>query len=98
MLLKFIAVRKRCTESSVLHGAPYSGCVSVMRWDKLIQQNRRIITREISVELSISKETVHHINYKKGCGKVCAQWVPKYLREKQKTARMCVCLTQQFLH
>ncbi|GBO02362.1 hypothetical protein AVEN_93283-1 [Araneus ventricosus] len=33
--------------------------------DELMQQNRRITTREIAVELSISKETVHHIVHKK---------------------------------
>ncbi|GBO31777.1 hypothetical protein AVEN_79776-1 [Araneus ventricosus] len=66
---------------------------------ELIRQNRRITTREIAVELSISKVTVHHIIHKKlGYGKVCAEWVPKHLSENQKTARMGVCLTQQFLH
>ncbi|GBO31698.1 hypothetical protein AVEN_161499-1 [Araneus ventricosus] len=67
--------------------------------DEFIRQNRRITTREIAVELSISKGTVHHIIHKKlGYGKVCAQWVPKHLSENQKTARMGVCLIQQFLH
>ncbi|GBN65517.1 hypothetical protein AVEN_135211-1 [Araneus ventricosus] len=67
--------------------------------DELIRQNRRITTREIAVGLSISKGTVHHIIHKKlGYGKVCAQCVPKHLSENQKTARMGVCLTQQFLH
>ncbi|GBM46782.1 hypothetical protein AVEN_6060-1 [Araneus ventricosus] len=67
--------------------------------DELIRQNRRITTRETAVELSISKGTVHHIIHKKfGYGKVCAQWVPKHPSENQKTARICVCLTQQFLH
>ncbi|GBN40461.1 hypothetical protein AVEN_60047-1 [Araneus ventricosus] len=62
---------------------------------EFIRQNSRISTREIDVELSISNGTV----YKKvGCGKVCAQWVPKRLSENQKTARMGVCLTQQFLY
>ncbi|GBO38405.1 hypothetical protein AVEN_77646-1 [Araneus ventricosus] len=47
---------------------------------ELIRQNRRITTREIAVELSISKDIVHHIIHKKlGYGKVCAQWVPKHL-------------------
>ncbi|GBM94769.1 hypothetical protein AVEN_14304-1 [Araneus ventricosus] len=41
-----------------------------------IRQNRRITTREIAVELLISKGTVHHIIHKKlGYGKLCAQWV-----------------------
>ncbi|GBO33274.1 hypothetical protein AVEN_105596-1 [Araneus ventricosus] len=67
--------------------------------DELIRQNRRTTTREIAVELSTSKGTVHHIIHKKlGYGKVCAQCVPKLLLENQKTARMVVCLTQQFLH
>ncbi|GBO19608.1 hypothetical protein AVEN_231212-1 [Araneus ventricosus] len=42
--------------------------------DELIRQNRRINTREIAVELSISKGTTHHIIHKK-LG--YAQWVPK---------------------
>ncbi|GBL95918.1 hypothetical protein AVEN_227148-1 [Araneus ventricosus] len=67
--------------------------------DELIRQNRRTATREITAELSISKGTVHHIIHRKlGYGKVCAQWVPKHLSEYQKTARMGVCLTQEFLH
>ncbi|GBN06067.1 hypothetical protein AVEN_185284-1 [Araneus ventricosus] len=42
--------------------------------DELIRQNCRISTREVAVELSISKGTVHHIVHKKlGYGKVCAQ-------------------------
>ncbi|GBL99912.1 hypothetical protein AVEN_19414-1 [Araneus ventricosus] len=46
--------------------------------DELIRQNRRILRREIAVELPISKGTVHHIIHKKlGYGKMCAQWVPK---------------------
>ncbi|GBO06166.1 hypothetical protein AVEN_274165-1 [Araneus ventricosus] len=63
--------------------------------DELIRQNRRITTREIAVELSISKEhCVHHIIHKKlGYGKVCAQWVPKHLSDNQKTARMGICLS-----
>ncbi|GBM40739.1 hypothetical protein AVEN_162198-1 [Araneus ventricosus] len=74
-------------------------CATILAVDELIRQNRRIITREIVVKLSISKRTVHHIIHKKfGYGKVCAQCVPKHLSENQKTARMGVFLTQQFLH
>ncbi|GBL74528.1 hypothetical protein AVEN_235456-1 [Araneus ventricosus] len=66
--------------------------------DELIRQNRRITTHEIAVELSISKGTYHIIHKKLGYGKVCAHWVTKHLSENQKTARMGVCLTKQFLH
>ncbi|GBM11603.1 hypothetical protein AVEN_180151-1 [Araneus ventricosus] len=67
--------------------------------NELIRQNRRITRREIAVELSISKGTVHHIIHKRlGYGKVCAQWVPNHLSENQKTTKMGICLTQQFLH
>ncbi|GBN90916.1 hypothetical protein AVEN_275350-1 [Araneus ventricosus] len=67
--------------------------------DELIRQNLRITIREIAVELSISKGTVHPIIHKMlSYGKVCAQWVPKLLLEIQKTARMAVCLTRHFLH
>ncbi|GBO22880.1 hypothetical protein AVEN_160933-1 [Araneus ventricosus] len=80
-----------------VHVVTNSATISTV--DVLIRQNRRITTREIAVELSISKGTVHHIIHRKlGYGRVCAQWVPKYLSENQKTARMGVCLTQQFLH
>ncbi|GBN07307.1 hypothetical protein AVEN_202079-1 [Araneus ventricosus] len=58
----------------------------------------RLTTREIAVELPISKGTVHHVIHKMlGYGKVCAQWVPKHLSGNQKTARMGIFLTQQFL-
>ncbi|GBN02828.1 hypothetical protein AVEN_216788-1 [Araneus ventricosus] len=61
--------------------------------DELIRQNCRITTREIAVEMSISKGTVHHIIHKKlGYGKVCAQWVPKHLLGNQKTASLGVFL------
>ncbi|GBN14196.1 hypothetical protein AVEN_170129-1 [Araneus ventricosus] len=67
--------------------------------DEIVRKFRRITTHEIAVELSINKGTVYHIIHKKlGYGKVCAQWVPKHLSENQKTARLGVCLTQQFLH
>ncbi|GBN71878.1 hypothetical protein AVEN_122373-1 [Araneus ventricosus] len=80
-----------------VHVVTNSAMISAV--DELIRQNRRITTREIAVELSISKGIVHHIFHKKlGYGKVCAQWVPKHLSENQMTARMGVCLTQQFLH
>ncbi|GBN80262.1 hypothetical protein AVEN_269683-1 [Araneus ventricosus] len=80
-----------------VHVVTNSAMISAV--DELIRQNRRITTREIAVELSISKGTVHHIIHKKlGYGKVCAQWVPKHLSENQMTARMGVYLTQQFLH
>ncbi|GBM28294.1 hypothetical protein AVEN_233170-1 [Araneus ventricosus] len=76
-----------------------TNCATILGVDELIWQNRRITTREIAVELSISKGTVHHITHKElGYGKVCAQWVPKHLSENRKTTRMGVCLTQQFLH
>ncbi|GBN03505.1 hypothetical protein AVEN_116547-1 [Araneus ventricosus] len=69
--------------------------------DELIRQTRRITTREIAVELSVSKGTAHCIIQKKlGYGKVYAQWVPKHLSENQKTARweLDPSATQEFLH
>ncbi|GBM99735.1 hypothetical protein AVEN_113916-1 [Araneus ventricosus] len=69
--------------------------------DEFIRQNRRITTLEFSVELSISKGTVHHIIHKKlGYGKGFAQWVPKHLSENQKTTRweLDPSATQEFLH
>ncbi|GBO16620.1 hypothetical protein AVEN_273793-1 [Araneus ventricosus] len=42
--------------------------------DELIRQHSRISTREIAVELSISKGTVHRIIHKRlRCGKVCVE-------------------------
>ncbi|GBM29222.1 hypothetical protein AVEN_115994-1 [Araneus ventricosus] len=79
------------------HAVTNSATISAV--DELIRQNRLIITREVAVELWISKRTVRHIIHKKiGYDKDCAQWVPKHLSENQNTARMGVCLTQQFLH
>ncbi|GBO23407.1 hypothetical protein AVEN_51665-1, partial [Araneus ventricosus] len=50
-----------------------TNCATISAVDELIRQNRRITTREIAVELSISKGTVHHI-IRKGLDyvKVCA--------------------------
>ncbi|GBM72494.1 hypothetical protein AVEN_218121-1 [Araneus ventricosus] len=79
--------------SGQVHVVTNSATISAV--DELLRQNRRITTREIAVELLISKGTVHHIIHKKfGYGKVCAQWVPKHLPENQNTAIMGVCLIQ----
>ncbi|GBN02816.1 hypothetical protein AVEN_221984-1 [Araneus ventricosus] len=79
------------------HVVTNSDTISVV--DEFIRQNRWITTREIGVELSISKGTVYHIIQEKlDYGKVCAQWVPKHLSENRKTATMGVCLTQHLLH
>ncbi|GBM90215.1 hypothetical protein AVEN_121852-1 [Araneus ventricosus] len=69
--------------------------------NELIRKNRRITTREIAVELSISKGNLNHIIHKKlGYDKFYAQWVPKHLSENQKTARLELdpSATQKFLH
>ncbi|GBM85148.1 hypothetical protein AVEN_183189-1 [Araneus ventricosus] len=81
------------------HAVTNSAMISAV--DEIIRQNRRITTREIAVELSISKGTVHHTIHKKLCyGKVCTQWVPKHLSKNQKTARceLDPSATQEFLH
>ncbi|GBN12482.1 hypothetical protein AVEN_185993-1 [Araneus ventricosus] len=61
-----------------VHVVTNSATISAM--DELIRQNRRITTREVAVELSISKGTVHHIIHKKlvmakfvhsGCPGIC---------------------------
>ncbi|GBN00835.1 hypothetical protein AVEN_2906-1 [Araneus ventricosus] len=86
-------------ESQIITAQAVTNSATISAVDELIRQNRRVTTREIDVELSISKGTVHHIIQKKlGNEKVCAQWVPKNLSENQKMSRLGVCLTQQFLH
>ncbi|GBM03923.1 hypothetical protein AVEN_185417-1 [Araneus ventricosus] len=61
------------------HVVTNSATISVV--DELIRKNSRINAREITVELSISKRTVHHIIRKKlGYGKVCAQWMSSICR------------------
>ncbi|GBN69051.1 hypothetical protein AVEN_179889-1 [Araneus ventricosus] len=88
---------KDLPRSGQAHVVTNSSTISAV--DELIRQNRRIITREIAIEVSIIKGTVHHIIHKKhGYGKVCAQCVLKHLSENQKTVRIGACLTQQFLH
>ncbi|GBL57307.1 hypothetical protein AVEN_114232-1 [Araneus ventricosus] len=82
-----------------VHVVTNSATISAL--DELKRQNRRITTREIAVELSISKGTEHHIIHKKlSYGKVCAHWVPKHLSENQKTARCELdrSATKEFLH
>ncbi|GBN31538.1 hypothetical protein AVEN_89904-1 [Araneus ventricosus] len=78
------------------HVVTNSATISSM--DELIRQNRRMTTHVIAVEMSLSKAVYHIIPKNLGYSKVCAQWVSKHLSENKKTARMGVCLTQQFLH
>ncbi|GBM80391.1 hypothetical protein AVEN_77642-1 [Araneus ventricosus] len=62
---------KDLPRSGEAHVVNNSATISAV--DELIRQNCRITTREIAVELSISKGTVHHIIHKKlGYRKVCA--------------------------
>ncbi|GBM66360.1 hypothetical protein AVEN_235726-1, partial [Araneus ventricosus] len=59
--------------------------------DELIRQNHRITTREITVELSISKRTVHHIIHKKlGYENFCAQWAQASVRESEDGKNGCL--------
>ncbi|GBO35813.1 hypothetical protein AVEN_61251-1 [Araneus ventricosus] len=63
---------KALTRPGKAHVVTSSATISAV--DELMRQNRLITTREIAVELSISKGTVNHIIHKKlGFGKVCAQ-------------------------
>ncbi|GBO34417.1 hypothetical protein AVEN_170669-1 [Araneus ventricosus] len=56
-----------------------------------MRQNRRINTREIVVELSISKGTVHHIIHKKlGYGKVCVVGGQASVRESEDGESGCL--------
>ncbi|GBO12915.1 hypothetical protein AVEN_49627-1 [Araneus ventricosus] len=88
---------KYLSRSGQAHVVTNSATISSL--DEVMRKNRRITTREIAVQLSINKITVHHIIHEKlGYGKVCAQWMPRHLSENQKTARMGVCLIHQFLH
>ncbi|GBN14888.1 hypothetical protein AVEN_1044-1 [Araneus ventricosus] len=59
------------------HAHVVINCAKISAVDELILQNSRITTREIAVELSISKGTVHHIIHKKlGYGKVVHSGCP----------------------
>ncbi|GBM22899.1 hypothetical protein AVEN_200545-1 [Araneus ventricosus] len=47
------------------HAHVVTNSATISAVNELIRQNRRITTREIAVELLISKRTVHHIIHKK---------------------------------
>ncbi|GFR32737.1 hypothetical protein TNCT_372941 [Trichonephila clavata] len=58
--------------------------------DRLVRINRRITTRVIAEEMSMSKESVHTQYCMKGCNSESfePQWAPKHLTEEQKIHRM----------
>ncbi|GBN35854.1 hypothetical protein AVEN_52635-1, partial [Araneus ventricosus] len=59
--------------------------------DELIRQNSWISTREIALELSISKGVVHHIIHKKlGYGKVCAVYAQASVIESEGGENGCL--------
>ena len=90
------------SESSV-HDQPRSGrplsatdTEHQMQVDELIRSNRRIKQKDISNQVGISQERVHHIIcdillYRR----VCARWVPRMLTPELKQQRKVMC--QQLL-
>jgi hypothetical protein len=61
--------------------------------NKLLQENRRITVRELSMAVNISMGSIHQILYAHlGYRKVCAQWVPKHLTIEQKNLQMGICM------
>ncbi|GFS16630.1 transposase [Elysia marginata] len=62
------------------------------RVDQLIHENRRVKRIDISIEIGISQERVHHIiTNLLGYRKVSARWVPRMLTPQMKLQRVEIC-------
>ena len=62
------------------------------RVDQLIRENRRVKQIDISIEIGISQERVHHIiTNLLGYRKVSARWVPRMLTPQIKLQRVQIC-------
>ncbi|GFS10872.1 histone-lysine n-methyltransferase setmar-like protein [Elysia marginata] len=62
------------------------------RVDQLIRENRRVKQIDISIEIGISQERVHHIiTNLLGYRKVSARWVPRMLTPQMKLQRVQIC-------
>lgn len=75
-------------------GRPVSASTAdiVEKIEELLQEDRRITTRQIAYALDISKDTAHHIlTDTLGKRKICAKWVPHILTEEQRQCRMTTC-------
>lgn len=59
----------------------------LQRADVLIRRDRRITTRQLALELSVSKGSVDVIINQLGYSKVCARWVPRCLTVDHKSQR-----------
>ncbi|GBN83160.1 hypothetical protein AVEN_5845-1 [Araneus ventricosus] len=82
---KFSEILRSC------HGLDVTNSATISAVDKIIRQNRRITTREIAVELSISKETVQHIVHKNlGDGKVRTVGAQGSVRESEDGENGCL--------
>jgi hypothetical protein len=61
--------------------------------DTLVQENRRIIVRELSMAVNIGMGSLHQILHAHlGYCNVRAQWVPKHLTDEQKYLQMGICM------
>ena len=62
------------------------------RVDQLIRENRRVKQIDISIEIGVSQERVHHIiTNLLGYRKVSARWVPRMLTPQMKLQRVRMC-------
>ncbi|GFR71535.1 transposase [Elysia marginata] len=86
------------SESTVHDQARTSGPLSASdfkhqsRVDQLIRENRRVKQIDISIEIGISQERVHHIiTNHLGYRKVSARWGPRMLTPQMKLQRVQIC-------
>ncbi|GBN74458.1 hypothetical protein AVEN_58761-1 [Araneus ventricosus] len=78
-------------KGGLCHGLVVTNSATISAVDEIIRQNRRITTREIAVELSISKGTVQHIVHKNlGYGKVRTVGAQGYVRESEDGENGCL--------
>ena len=81
-----------------MHDRPRSGRPAtatspdmLQRANDIIHVDRRITSRQLAVQLSVSNGSAMTITDTLGCSKVCARWVPRSLTTKHRRQRKAIC-------
>jgi len=81
-----------------LHDRPQSGCPAtatspdmLQRANDIIHADRRITSRELAVQLSVTNGSAMAIIDALGYLKVCARWVPRSLTTEHRRQRKAIC-------
>lgn len=64
---------------------------TIMDLEKIVQEERRITTRQLTMRLNISKGTLHALLRSCGIRKLCSRFVPRFLTAEMRERRLTSC-------